>query len=100
MASAPQHILVIGGAGYIGSRLVPALIGEGHTVSVIDLLWFGNHLPEGVSVIQKDALDLTEGDFAGFDAVIFLAGLSNDPMADFNARLNYIENAAAPVICA
>jgi len=40
-----MKILIAGGAGYIGSALIPKLQERGYTVDVIDLLWFGNHLP-------------------------------------------------------
>ena len=57
-----KKILVGGGAGYIcpaGSPMVKA----GYGVEVIDLLWFGNHLPKGVKVSQRDLFDCTEADF-------------------------------------
>jgi nucleoside-diphosphate-sugar epimerase len=91
----PLSILVVGGAGYVGSRLVPRLIEEGHRVKVVDLLWFGNNL-KGVPVTKRDVLDLDPEALRGFNQVIFLAGLSNDPMADLSPPLNYIHNVAAP----
>ena len=54
-----KKILVGGGAGYIGSVLVPKLLEQGYEVVVIDLLWFGNFLPKAVKVIQKDWLFLS-----------------------------------------
>jgi len=89
-------ILVAGGAGYIGSALVPELLDHGYDVEVIDLLWFGNHLPKDVKVIQKDLFDCEKEDFEGFDQVIFLAGLSNDPMAEYSPSKNFIYNGALP----
>ena len=91
-----MKILLAGGAGYIGSRLTPKLIDYGYEVGVIDLLWFGNHLPKGISVAQKDLFECKIEDFKGYDQVIFLAGLSNDPMAEFNPSLNFISNGALP----
>jgi len=91
-----MRILVVGGAGYIGSSLVPNLLDRGYEVGVVDLLWFDNHLPKEVKVIKKDVLDLNESDVSGYNQVIFLAGLSNDPMAEFSPSLNFISNAAAP----
>ncbi|MDY6991096.1 MAG: SDR family oxidoreductase [Pseudomonadota bacterium] len=91
-----MKILLAGGAGYIGSLLVPRLLEHGYKVEVIDLLWFGNHLPQEVNVIQKDLFDCKREDFIGYDQVIFLAGLSNDPMAEFNPALNFISNGAQP----
>lgn len=95
-----NNILVIGGAGYVGSRIIPALKEAGHRVAVLDLLWFGDHLPPDVPVIRMDAMDATEHLFKGYDTVIFLAGLSNDPMAEFDARTNFISNAPTPAYCA
>jgi nucleoside-diphosphate-sugar epimerase len=90
------RILLAGGAGYVGSALAPRLLECGHDVTVVDLLWFGNHLPPRISVIEKDVLELQVADLVGFDQVIFLAGLSNDPMAEFSPRMNFVYNAAAP----
>ena len=62
----PVRILVAGGAGYVGSALVPRLLERGYDVTVVDLLWFGNHLPPEVPVWEKDVLELEEADLAGF----------------------------------
>ncbi len=91
-----MKILVAGGAGFIGSVLVPFLQEHGYEVDVADLLWFGNHLPETTTVIQRDLLELHEDDLKGYDQVIFLAGLSNDPMADYSPSRNFVENGALP----
>jgi UDP-glucose 4-epimerase len=55
-----MRILAAGGAGYIGSILVPMLQEHGYDVDVADLLWFGNHLPEGTPIIQKDLFTMTD----------------------------------------
>ncbi|MDP6533107.1 MAG: SDR family oxidoreductase [Candidatus Marinimicrobia bacterium] len=91
-----MKIFVAGGAGYIGSRLAPDLLVHHYDVTVADLMWFGNQLPEGVNVIEKDIFDLNAKDLEGFDQVIFLGGVSNDPMAEFSPSTNFISNAAAP----
>ena len=89
-----MKILIAGGAGYVGSALVPKLLERDYEVDVLDLLWFGNHLPAGVRVLQKDVLDVTEAELRGYEQVIFLAGLSNDPMADYSPSKNFVSNAA------
>jgi nucleoside-diphosphate-sugar epimerase len=94
------RILVGGGAGYIGSALVPVLLEHGYDVTVIDLLWFGNHLPKEVKVIQKDLFDCKAEEMRGYDQFIFLAGLSNDPMAELSPAKNFIYNAALPAYLA
>jgi nucleoside-diphosphate-sugar epimerase len=91
-----MKILVAGGAGYIGSYLVPVLLEHGYEVEVMDLLWFGNHLPQGVNVIQKDLFSCKKEDLEKYDQVVFIAGLSNDPMAEFDPSMNFIYNAALP----
>lgn len=95
-----MRILIAGGAGYVGSVLIPKLLERGYDISVVDLFWFGNHLPPAVSVIHKDIFDLQVSDLADFDQVIFLAGLSNDPMADFSPSKNFVFNASAPAYLA
>ena len=92
-------ILVTGGAGYIGCVLVEELLAKGESVRVFDKLFFGD---EGLAAV-RDRIDLVQGDvraidesaFAGVDAVIHLAGLSNDPTAEYNPRANYEMNTIA-----
>jgi len=95
-----MKILCAGGAGYIGSVLIPKLLDRGYKVDVVDLFWFGNHLPRQVGIINKDIFHLTVEDLEPYDQVIFLAGLSNDPMAEFSPSKNFIFNAAAPAYLA
>lgn len=91
-----MKLLVAGGAGYVGSSLIPRLLDRGYKVDVVDLFWFGNHLPRQVGVLNKDIFQLTEEDLHPYDQVIFLAGLSNDPMAEYSPSKNFVFNAAAP----
>ncbi|MGA3317081.1 MAG: SDR family oxidoreductase [Candidatus Korobacteraceae bacterium] len=95
-----MRILVAGGAGYLGSVLIPKLAERGYAVDVVDLFWFGNHLPNETGVLHKDIFHLEVGDLAEYETVIFLAGLSNDPMAEFSPSKNFIFNAAAPAYLA
>jgi nucleoside-diphosphate-sugar epimerase len=87
-----MRLLIAGGAGYLGSVLIPKLLERCYKVDVVDLFWFGNHLPRQVGVLNKD----TGEDLEPYDQVIFLAGLSNDPMAEYSPSKNFIFNAAAP----
>jgi nucleoside-diphosphate-sugar epimerase len=91
-----MRILVAGGAGFIGSVLVPLLQEHGYDVGVVDLMWFGNHLPEGTNIAERDLLELHEEDLSGYEQVIFLAGLANDPMAAYSPARNFVENGALP----
>jgi nucleoside-diphosphate-sugar epimerase len=95
-----MKILIAGGAGYIGSVLTPRLIDRGYEVDVVDLLWFGKHLPEDVKVLEKDVMELKEADLEGYSQVIFLAGLSNDPMAEYSPARNFVENGSSPAYLA
>ena len=91
-----MKLLIAGGAGYVGSALIPKLLDRGYKVDVVDLFWFGNHLPRQVGIINKDIFQLTEEDLEPYEQVVFLAGLSNDPMAEYSPSKNFVFNAAAP----
>jgi nucleoside-diphosphate-sugar epimerase len=95
-----MKLLVAGGAGYIGSVLIPKLLARGYDVDVIDLFWFGNHLPPETGIVNKDIFSVTEKDLEGYEQVVFLAGLSNDPMAEYSPSKNFIFNAAMPAYLA
>jgi len=93
-----MKILIAGGGGYIGSRLIPQLLSDGHIITIIDLFWFGCHLPihANLNCIKKNLFDCTEKDLEGYDQFIFLAGVSNDPMAEFSPSKNFVYNSALP----
>ncbi len=96
-----MRVLVSGGAGYIGSTLVPMLLERGYEVRVVDSGLFGlDHLPGEAEVVVGDILDFREEWLEGVEAVVHLAALSNDPMADFSPRLNYQVNAAGAALVA
>lgn len=80
-----QRVLVLGGAGYIGSTLVPMLLEHGARVHVIDRFFFGErNLPvhPRLTCTRNDSRLLTLSDMQGFDTLIDLAAISNDPTAD------------------
>ena len=95
-----MRLLVAGGAGYVGSVLIPKLLDRGYKVDVVDLFWFGNHLPEQTGILKKDIFHLSAEDLRPYEQVIFLAGLSNDPMAEYSPSKNFVFNAAAPAYLA
>ena len=95
-----MRILVAGGAGFVGSALIPKLLERGYDVDVVDLFWFGNSLPAEVNIINRDIFDIQVKDLKDYDQVLFLAGLSNDPMAEFSPSKNFVFNAAAPAYLA
>jgi nucleoside-diphosphate-sugar epimerase len=89
-----MNLLVTGGCGYVGSRLVPKLIEKGYRVSVIDTQWFGNFLPNASNLkVEKKALrDLKIQDLIGIEAVIHLANIANDPSVELNESLSWETN--------
>ena len=89
-----MNILVAGGCGYVGTQLVKTLNQRNHKVTIVDLEWFGNNT--GQKVTNKDIFDINNNDLSNFDCVVFVAGLSNDPMADYSPAENFIYNAACP----
>ena len=90
-------ILVTGGAGYVGSVLVRELLALGEQVRVVDTMWFGDPFTphERLELIQGDLRHPNPAWLEGADAVIHLAGLSNDPTADFAPELNSESNVYA-----
>jgi len=92
-----KKILIVGGAGYVGTRLSNYLSEKGYNISVVDNFWFGDFLNDNITKIKKSLWDIKPEELEGLDAVLFLAGLSNDPMAMFRPDLNFIENSSAPV---
>lgn len=96
-----MRVLVTGHQGYIGTVLVPLLLTAGYEVVGLDSdlferCTFGGPLPE-VPTIHKDLRDVEVADCVGFDAVLHLAGLSNDPLGDLNPQLTLDINTAASV---
>ena len=96
-----MRVLLTGHRGYIGSVMVPMLLDHGHEVVGLDTDWFERCTFTGtvpnVESIKKDTRDIEESDIEGFDAIIHLAGLSNDPMGDFRPMITEEINDAASV---
>ncbi len=94
-----QTILVAGGAGYIGSVLVPQLLDRGYRVRVLDRLYFGEDsladVRDRIELVVADVRDVPAEALDGVDGVINLSGLSNDPTAEFNPEANWQMNAIA-----
>jgi nucleoside-diphosphate-sugar epimerase len=96
-----MRILLTGHKGYIGAVAGPMLRFAGHEVVGLDAdlfagCDFGNAGPE-IPEVRKDLRDLTRTDLDGFDAVLHLAALSNDPLGDIDPKLTYDVNHLASV---
>jgi len=98
-----MRVLVTGHNGYVGTVLVPMLVKAGHDVVGLDTdlyqaATFGDENGTvAVPAIQKDVRDVTHADIEGFNAILHLAGLSNDPLGDLNPELTYEINHQASV---
>ena len=95
-----MNILIPGGASYIGAYLVPHLLGDGHTVTVFDRLYFGSgFLPDNdhVKVVKGDIRDLEawKAVCEGQDAVIYLASISRELLCERNKAVAHAINVAA-----
>ena len=94
-----SKILVTGGAGYIGSKLIPKLLDIGEEVIVYDNLLFGKYglknVLDDIQIIEGDIRNFRKEIFKDVDAVIHLAGLSTDPQAEYNPKATMQINANA-----
>lgn len=86
-----MNILVTGACGYKGSVLVPKLLEKGYSVVALDIMWFGNLLPnhKNLKVIKQDIRDIDSVPLDGIDVIIHLSSVANDPCGDLNPKLTW-----------
>lgn len=96
-----MNVLITGDTGYIGSTIVPLFLKQGYNVTGLDSDLFEQCVFEApdytIPHIRKDVRDVTVDDLRGFDAIVHLAALSNDPLGNLDPNLTYGINHKASV---
>jgi len=96
-----MKVLLTGHQGYLGTVMAPVLQAAGHEVTGLDIGWFADcvlgPVPTDPPGLRIDLRDVTAADLEGFDAVIHLAALSNDPLGHLAPEITYDINHAASV---
>src|SRR5467141_2221978 len=96
-----MKILITGSRGYIGTVMAPMMAAAGHEVAGVDADFYRRSTfgkwTESIRTVTKDVRALTAADLAGFDAIVHLAALSNDPLGDLNPQLTFDINHLASV---
>lgn len=92
-----MNILITGGCGYVGTILTKQLLKLGHSIAVLDKQWFGNYLEPSANLvlIKEDILNIDKVSLDGFDCVIHLANIANDPAVDLDQTLSWEVNVLA-----
>ena len=87
-----KNVLVIGGAGYVGTELVFKLLDKGYNVTVYDLLIYGSNfnISKNLKVVKGDIRDISRISkyIKNKDSIIHLACISNDPSYELNPQLS------------
>ena len=92
-----MNILVTGGCGYVGSLLTEQLLEDGHSLTVVDIQWFGNYLKKhpNLKILKQDIRETNSIPLDGVDVVIHLANIANDPSVELNPTLSWEVNVLA-----
>ncbi len=86
-----MNILILGGCGYIGTKLTNDLLEKNVKVVIFDTQWFGNYLKphKNLKIIQGDIRSINNKVFKNIDTVVHLANIANDPSVDLNPNLSW-----------
>jgi nucleoside-diphosphate-sugar epimerase len=86
-----MKLFVTGACGYKGTVLVPKLLAAGHTVTAFDIMWFGNFLAPhpNLTVVKGDVRDADKLDLHGYDGIVHLSSVANDPCGDLDPKLTW-----------
>ncbi|MFC1568817.1 NAD-dependent epimerase/dehydratase family protein [bacterium] len=99
MSKQKDKILVVGGAGYVGSILVRELLDKGYAVKVLDRLFFGDigikEVIDRIELVVDDIRTVNPDVLEDVQSIINLGGLSNDPTAEYNPKANFEMNTVA-----
>lgn len=92
-----MKIFITGGCGYVGTVLTNALLKDNHEITVLDTQWFGNFLEpnSNLKIIKGNVQDLSKIGLKGFNSIIHLANIANDPGVELNQTLSWEVNVLA-----
>jgi nucleoside-diphosphate-sugar epimerase len=99
-----SKVLLVGGAGYVGSVLAEELLERGYAVRILDRLYYGDiglrDIRDRVELVVGDMRSVGPEVFEGVDALVNVGGLSNDPTAEYNPKANREMNTNASLALA
>ena len=89
-----MNILITGGCGYIGTKLIEHLKENNFNIRIIDTKWFGNRVKKdkNIKIIKKNYRYINSKDLKKIDAIIHLANIANDPAAEISSKLTWEVN--------
>src|SRR6266481_6258295 len=93
-----MKVLITGGCGYVGTKLTEAMLARTrHDVTVLDLMWFGNHLAPNPRLTMQpiDLRKIDEVDLSPYDTIFHLANIANDPSVELNPYSSWEVNVLA-----
>lgn len=92
-----KKIVILGGCGYIGTKLTEFLLNLGYKVKIIDTQWYGNYTikNKNLVILKKDIRKVTNKDLQNYNIVVHLANIANDPSAELNPNLSWEINVLA-----